>query len=96
MAESNFTNFFNSSQSFGLNVRVPEKSLKQFGKTAGDMAGGVFEPLFTYLEENENVFSGDLTKELNKKRVANFNMEMIMSATDEKTNGPRPTFDTIF
>ena len=96
MTESSFTNFFNNSRSFGLNVKVPVKTIEQIGKTATGVAGGVFEPLFTYLEENENVFNGDLTKELNKKRVANFNMELIMNAADEKTNGPRPTFDTMF
>ena len=96
MTESSFTNFFNNSRSFGLNVKVPVKTIEQIGKTANSVANGVLDPLFTYLEENENVFNGDLTKELNKKRVANFNMELIMSAADEKTNGPRPTFDTMF
>lgn len=96
MTESSFTNFFNNSRSFGLNVKVPVKTIEQIGKTANGVANGVLDPLFTYLEENENVFNGDLTKELNKKRVANFNMEAIMNAADEKTNGPRPTFNTLF
>lgn len=96
MTESSFTNFFNKSQSFGLNVKVPDKTMQQIGKTAGNVAGGVFEPLFTYLEENENVFSGDITKELNKNRAANFNMGLIMNAADEKVNGPKPKFDTMF
>lgn len=96
MAESSFTNFFNQSQSFGLNIKVPDKTLQQIGKTAGGVAGGVFEPLFTYLEENDNVFSGDINKELNKRRTANFNMGLIMTEADEKINGPRPKFDTMF
>ena len=96
MAQSSFTNFFNNSQMFGMNIKVPTKTLEQIGKTSGNVAGGVFEPLFTYLEENENVFSGDITKELNKVRTANFNTTLIMDAVDEKTNGPRPTFDAKF
>lgn len=96
MAESSFTNFFNNSQSFGMNVKVPERTLKQIGKTAGDVAGGVLEPLFTYLEENENVFSGDITNEINKMRAENFTMGMILQTADEKINGPKPSFDAKF
>lgn len=96
MAEASFTNFFNNSQAFGLNVKVPEKTLHQIGKTAGNVAGGVFEPLFEYLEQNENVFSGDITKELNRLRAENFTMAQVMNIADEKTNGPKPKFDAKF
>ena len=95
---SDFTGFFNNTQRFGLNVipSSPDKStFQQVKETAGNVAGGMLEPLFSYLEENENVFSGDLTTELNRVRVANFNTELILSAADEATNG-RPTFDTKF
>lgn len=93
---SDFTNFFNNSQTFGMNVKVPSKTLEQIGQTAGNVAGGVLEPLFTYLEENENVFSGDIVHELNKKRAEAFNTTLIMSAVDEKVNGPKPIFDAKF
>ena len=96
MTEASFSKFFNNSQTFGLNVKAPDKDLKQLGKTAGNMAGGVLEPLFTYLEVNENVFSGDIALELNKTRAAKFNTEVIMMAADEKMNGPKPTFDSRF
>lgn len=96
MAQSSFTNFFNSSQGFGMNVKIPEKTIEQIGKTGTNAAGKVFEPLFTYLEENENVFSGDLNHELNKLRAATFNTTLIMESADEKVNGARPTFDTKF
>ena len=96
MAESSFTNFFNNSQSFGLNVvKSHERTLNQAGKTLENVTGGVFEPLFTYLEENENVFSGDITKELNKNYAANFNITMAMNLADEKING-KSTFNTQF
>lgn len=96
MTESSFTNFFNKSQSFGLNVKVPEKTLGQIGKTAGNVAGGVLEPLFTYLETNENVFSGDISHEINKLNSENFTMGMMLQAADVKSNGPKPKFDAKF
>lgn len=95
MAES-FNNFFNNSQGFGFNVKVPTRTIEQIGKTGGNVAGKVFEPLFTYLEENENVFSGDINHELNRLHTANFNTTLLMSEADEKVNGPRPTFDSRF
>lgn len=95
MTES-FSNFFNSGRTFGLNVKAPEKTLEQIGKTATNVATGVFEPLFTYLEENENVFSGDINHELNKLHSENFNTTMAMNAMDEKVNGTRPSFNMIF
>lgn len=96
MAEASFSNFFNNTQSFGLNVKVPEKTLRQIGQTAGNVAGGVFEPLFTYLEENENVFSGDITHELNRLRAENFTTAQVMNMANEKANGPKPKFDAMF
>ncbi len=92
MAESSFTNFFNNARSFGLNVKVPERTIKQMGQTLEGTASGVFEPLFTYLEENENVFSGDVNKELNRTFVEKFKMESVLSQAE----GPKPTFDTQF
>ena len=96
MAESSFTGFFNSPQGFGMNIKLPEKTIEQIGKTGTNAAGKVFEPLFTYLEENENVFSGDITHELNKVRTANFNTTLAMDSADQIVNGSKPTFDTKF
>jgi len=99
---SDFTSFFNSSQQFGLNIVSTKTSsdgksaLQQVGETATNVASGVLEPLFSYLEENENVFSGDISAELNKTRVANFNTNLILDATDEAVNGKKPSFDTKF
>ena len=92
MTESSFTNFFNNARSFGLNVKVPERTIKQMGKTLEGTANGVFEPLFTYLEDNENVFSGDVKKELNRTSVENFKMQAALSQSE----GEKPTFDTMF
>lgn len=96
MSDLSFNSFFNGAQPFGMNVKLPEKTMQQIGKTATDVAGGVFEPIFSYLEENENVFSGDIVHELNKTRSATFNIAIAMNAADEKANGPKPSFDTKF
>lgn len=93
---SSFTNFFNNSQTFGMNIKIPERTLKEVGKTASNVAGGVLEPLFTYLEENENIFSGDISKEVNKINVINFNISMSMAEADKQTNGVKSSFDTKF
>lgn len=94
MSDMSFSNFFNNS--FGLNVKVPTRTIQQIGKTGSDVAGGVFEPIFTYLEENENVFSGDITHELNKLRSATFNTNLAMDIADTQVNGTKPTFDMNF
>ena len=96
MSDTSFNSFFNNTQRFGLNVKVPERTLQQIAKTTTDTAGGVFEPILSYLEENENIFSGDVTHEINKIRTANFNTTLIMDAADKATNGERPTFNTLF
>lgn len=99
---SDFTSFFNNSQSFGMNIMststaAPDKTvLQQVGETASNMAEGVFEPLFNYLEKNEEVFSGDISEELNKMYNSRFNMEITLSAEDEARNGAKPKFDTKF
>lgn len=92
MSELSFTSFFNSAQTFGLNVKVPQRTMQQIGKTAGDVAGGVFEPLFSYLEENENVFSGDIVNQLNKTRSAAFNIALAMDNAEKA----KPSFDAKF
>lgn len=91
---SSFNSFFN--QPFGLNVKVPERTLKQAGDTLSGTASGVFEPLFTYLEENENVFTGDISNEIRKINVASFNIGARMQAENVKVNGAVPKFDSKF
>lgn len=96
MTQASFSNFFNNSQRFGLNVKVPEKTLRQVGQTATNLASGVIDPLLNYLETNENVFSGDVTHELNRIRSESFNTTLAMNAADIKVNGDKPTFDANF
>lgn len=93
MSES-FTSFFN--QSFGLNVKLPQRTLKQVGKTVSETAGGAFTPLLGYLEANENVFSGEVIKEINKGFARNFNIGARLREADIQVNGEPHKFDSNF
>jgi len=94
MAEASFNNFFN--KPFGLNVKVPERTLKQAGDTLQSTAGGVLTPLTDYLEENDKVFTGEVATEINKIFGYCFNIGAKMQAEDLKVNGAAPKFDTKF
>lgn len=90
--------FFNADRfkSFGLNVRAHEKTLNLVGETFAKNAGGAVSPLFQYLEENENVFKGDVIKEVQKLSVASFNIGAMMQQEDLRVNGQSPKFDSKF
>lgn len=91
-----FTNFFNNSNSFGFNVKSHEKTLQLAGQTLSNTAGGVFSPLFDFLEENDNVFTGDVTREIQRINANSFNIGMVMQQVDSSVNGPKPKFDAKF
>ena len=94
MANASFNSFFNGT--FGMNIKVPERTLKQLGKTANDTATGVLNPLFTYLEANETVFNGDIQKEMIRFTDTSFNIGARMREADIKVNGETPKFDNRF
>jgi hypothetical protein len=81
---------------FGLNVKVPERTLKQVGDTLGNVAKAPVDPLFKFLEENEEVFSGDISFKINKMTAESFTIGSAMRIQDEKTNGLPPNFDMHF
>ena len=84
---------------FGLNVKVPEigeKSLKQAGDTLSNIAKAPVEPLFKFLEENEEVFNGDINFQINKAFAESFSIGSAMRQEDEKVNGMPPSFDMHF
>lgn len=84
---------------FGMNVKVPEvgeRTLKLAGGTLENLAKAPIEPLFNFLEENEQVFNGDLNFQLNKAFAESFTIGTAMRMEDEKTNGMPPSFDMHF
>lgn len=95
MAESNFT-FNRPFKPFGMNVRVPERTLQQAGETLEDIIKSPATPLFEYLEENEPVFNGNVAFEITKTSAQNFTIGSAMRIEDEKVNGKTPSFDMHF
>ena len=56
----------------------------------------ISDPLFKFLEENEQVFNGDIVYEINKITAESFTIGAAMRMQDEKTNGNPPSFDMHF
>lgn len=84
---------------FGFNVKVPEigeRTLKLAEGTLSNIVSAPVEPLFSFLEENENVFNGDITYQINKAFGESFTIGTAMRVEDEKINGMPPSFDMHF
>ena len=86
MAEAGFS-FNRPYKPFGLNVKVPERTLKLAGETLENLAKGPTDPLFKFLEENEEVFNGDLFFQINRVTAQSFTIGSAMRMEDEKMNG---------
>ncbi len=84
---------------FGMNVKVPdvgEKTLKLAGDTLGNIVKSPTEPLFKFLEDNEEVFTGDINYKINKMTAESFTIGSAMRMEDEKINGLPSSFDMHF
>ena len=84
---------------FGMNVKVPdvgEKTLKLAGDTLGNIVKSPTEPLFKFLEDNEDVFTGDINYKINKMTAESFTIGSAMRMEDEKINGLPSSFDMHF
>lgn len=81
---------------FGMNVKVPERTMQLAGETLSNLAKSPTDPLFKFLEENEEVFNGDLTFKINKLTAESFTIGSAMRMENEKTNGLPPNFDMHF
>lgn len=98
MADAN-TSFNRPYKPFGFNIKVPEigeKTIKLAEGTLTNIVKSPVEPLFNFLEENEKVFNGDITYEMNKVFAESFNLGSAMRLEDEKINGMPPKFDMHF
>ena len=95
MAEQNFT-FNRPFKPFGMNVRVPERTLKQASETFEDIVKAAAVPLFEFLEENEKVFNGDVAFEINKVNAQNFTIGSAMRMEDERLHGRTAFLDMHF
>lgn len=91
----NFT-FNRPFKPFGMNVKVPDRTIQQAAETLGEIVKTPTSPLFEFLEENEGVFNGDVAFEINKTIAQNFTIGSAMRMENEKINGKNPTFDMHF
>ncbi len=84
---------------FGMNVKVPqvgERTIKLAGNTLSNIIKSPTEPLFEFLEENEEIFNGDISYKINKLFAESFTIGSAMRLEDEKINGMPPSFDMHF
>ena len=95
MTDSNFM-FNRPYKPFGMNVRVPERTIQQAAETLESLVKAPTTPLFEFLEENEGVFNGDVAYEINKPVAQTFTIGSAMRMEDEKINGKNPSFDMHF
>ena len=95
MAEQNF-NFNRPFKPFGMNVKVPERTIQQAEETLSKIIKAPGSPLFEFLEENEAVFNGDVAFEINKAVAQNFTIGSALRMENEKVNGATPHFDMHF
>ena len=95
MTDSNFM-FNRPYKPFGMNVRVPERTIQQAAETLEKLVKAPTTPLFEFLEENEGVFNGDVAYEINRTVAQNFTIGSAMRMEDEKINGRNPSFDMHF
>ena len=67
------TNGINN-QPFGLNVKVPTRTMHQIKQTAESTVGGLWDPLFNFIDDNQNVFTGDVANQIEKYNLMMFNI----------------------
>lgn len=71
---------------FGLNVKVPTRTLKEAQKTLENQVSSLWTPIFDYLEKNEQVFNGDVTEQINQYNRQTYNLGAIMRDVTESHN----------
>ena len=83
---------FNNVKPFGFNVMPDLKNGgQQAAKSVEKAIGNMWEPVLEYLASNENVFSGDVQKEINKINVQTMQLGMIVNGS-----GDKKTLDTKY
>ena len=70
---------------FGLNVNLPTRTIKQVKDTATKHLGELVSPIFDYLEDNQKVFTGELTDELNKYNAQMYRYGQVMRKGTQKS-----------
>lgn len=76
----------NNIKSFGLNV-IPDKqaTVEHTAQAVEGAISSMWEPILGYLEENENVFSGEVSKEIDKINNQTMRLGMTLNAGNTRT-----------
>ncbi|MCR5262085.1 MAG: hypothetical protein K6C94_09665 [Candidatus Gastranaerophilales bacterium] len=82
MLENNLSNFFN--KPFGLNVKVPTRTLQQAKETAVKAVNSLWEPVVDYFDKADNVFSGNVQEEIAKYNRQAYSLGVIMREGQDK------------
>ena len=71
---------------FGLNVKVPERTIQQITDTVKTSATSGVSTVFNYLAKNEKVFDGTVAKQLDNLFVQDFNTKQILKNAENVEN----------
>ena len=93
MTDANI-NYSRPYKPFGFNVKVPDANTQTLKNTS--VVSPSAEPLFKFLEENEEVFTGDIAYKINQFFAENFRIGTAMRNEDEAINGQPSSFDMHF
>lgn len=72
----NNTNLFN--KPFGMNVKVPTRTLQQVKDTATKAVNSLWEPVVDYFDKADNVFSGNVQEEISKYNRMAYSLGVTM------------------
>ena len=84
---SNTDGLFN--MPFGLNIKLPTRTIQEAQKTLTNQVSGLWEPVFDFFEKNEKVFNGDVSAQIDQYNRQAYNLGAIMRDVTETHN-----FDT--
>ena len=72
-------------QKFGLNITMPTRTIQQAKETMGKAISGLWDPVLNYLDENENVFSGNIADQMERANLFSYNLGAAMRAQEKKS-----------
>ena len=86
MLNQNLNSNLRPSKPFGLNVRVPERTIQQITESVKANATSGVSGILEYLEKNERVFDGTVAKQLDDLFVQDFNTKQILKNAETTEN----------
>lgn len=71
---------------FGLNITGHERTIQQYQESAEAAVNSLWGSIFSDIEQNDKVFSGDVAKEINKYNQQAYNLGAVMRDGIERPN----------